>query len=152
MSKKPIGTREMGLSRCRQILMTRQCMSFTSGMHLFPYPFSEGSFIFGNSQKPRPFQDAVRAGTGNIMCSYQRINNSYGCANSKTMNGLLKTELGFQGFVVSDWGAQHAGVATALSGMDMAMPGAGDFWGEKLKEAVKNGTIPESRITDMAMR
>lgn len=30
------------------------------------------------------------------MCSYQRINNSYGCANSKTMNGLLKTELGFQ--------------------------------------------------------
>lgn len=30
------------------------------------------------------------------MCSYQRINNSYGCANSKTLNGLLKTELGFQ--------------------------------------------------------
>lgn len=44
----------------------------------------------------RPFQDAVKAGTGNIMCSYQRINNSYGCANSKTLNGLLKTELGFQ--------------------------------------------------------
>lgn len=34
-------------------------------------------------------------------CSYQRINNSYGCANSATLNGLLKTELGFQGFVVS---------------------------------------------------
>ena len=30
------------------------------------------------------------------MCSYQRINNSYGCANSKTLNGLLKSELGFQ--------------------------------------------------------
>jgi beta-glucosidase len=44
----------------------------------------------------RPFQDAVKAGTGNIMCSYQRVNNSYGCANSKTLNGLLKTELGFQ--------------------------------------------------------
>lgn len=44
----------------------------------------------------RPFQDGVHAGTGNIMCSYQRINNSYGCANSKTLNGLLKTELGFQ--------------------------------------------------------
>jgi hypothetical protein len=46
--------------------------------------------------RTRPFQDTVKAGTGNIMCSYQRINNSYGCANSKTMNGLLKTELGFQ--------------------------------------------------------
>ncbi|KEY66084.1 hypothetical protein S7711_09204 [Stachybotrys chartarum IBT 7711] len=99
-----------------------------------------------------PFQDAVRAGTGNIMCSYQRINNSYGCANSKTMNGLLKTELGFQGFVISDWSAQHAGVATALSGMDMAMPTAGNFWGDRLVEAVNNGSVPESRVTDMAMR
>lgn len=44
----------------------------------------------------RPFQDAVKAGTVNIMCSYNRINNSYGCANSKTQNGILKTELGFQ--------------------------------------------------------
>lgn len=44
-----------------------------------------------------PFQDAVLAGTASIMCSYQRINNSYACQNSKTMNGLLKTELGFQG-------------------------------------------------------
>jgi beta-glucosidase len=99
-----------------------------------------------------PFQDTVKAGTGNIMCSYQRINNSYGCANSKTMNGLLKTELGFQGFVVSDWYAQHAGVATALSGMDMAMPLGDNFWGKKLVEAVKNGSVPEGRLTDMATR
>ncbi|KAK1239685.1 hypothetical protein MKX07_001139 [Trichoderma sp. CBMAI-0711] len=99
-----------------------------------------------------PFQDAVRAGSGNIMCSYQRINNSYGCSNSKTLNGLLKTELGFQGFVVSDWSAQHAGVASAEAGMDMAMPGPADFWGGHLVEAVKNGSLPESRITDMAMR
>jgi beta-glucosidase-like glycosyl hydrolase len=44
----------------------------------------------------RPFQDALRAGAGNIMCSYNRVNNSYACSNSKTLNGLLKTELGFQ--------------------------------------------------------
>ncbi|KAM7193802.1 hypothetical protein V8F33_007591 [Rhypophila sp. PSN 637] len=98
-----------------------------------------------------PFQDAVRAGTGNIMCSYQRINNSYGCANSKTLNGLLKTELGFQGFVVSDWGAQHAGVATALAGMDMTMPGEG-HWGSQLSTAVSNGSVPETRIDDMVAR
>ncbi|KAG5950085.1 hypothetical protein E4U53_005496 [Claviceps sorghi] len=99
-----------------------------------------------------PFQDGVRAGTTNIMCSYQRINNSYGCGNSKTINGLLKTELGFQGFVVSDWEAQPAGVASALAGMDMAMPTAGEFWGEHLVEAVKNGTVLEPRVTDMATR
>ncbi|KAH8202780.1 hypothetical protein TruAng_003051 [Truncatella angustata] len=99
-----------------------------------------------------PFQDAVKAGTGSIMCSYQRINNSYGCANSKTQNGLLKTELGFQGFVVSDWGAQHAGVASALAGLDMVMPYASPYWGDKLAEAVNNGSVPESRLDDMAIR
>lgn len=45
-----------------------------------------------------PFQDAVKAGVASFMCSYNRINGSYGCANSKTQNGLLKTELGFQGW------------------------------------------------------
>lgn len=46
-----------------------------------------------------PFQNAVRAGVASIMCSYNRINGSYGCQNSKTLNGLLKEELGFQGYV-----------------------------------------------------
>lgn len=44
-----------------------------------------------------PFQDAILAGATNIMCSYNRLNNSYACQNSKALNGLLKTELGFQG-------------------------------------------------------
>ncbi|KAK8137166.1 glycoside hydrolase family 3 protein [Apiospora sp. TS-2023a] len=99
-----------------------------------------------------PFQDAVKAGTGSIMCSYQRINNSYGCANSATQNGLLKTELGFQGYVVTDWGAQHSGVATALAGLDMVMPFGSQFWGDKLVQAVNNGSVPESRIDDMVTR
>ncbi|KAG6260188.1 hypothetical protein E4U49_005140 [Claviceps purpurea] len=86
--------------------------------------------------------------TANIMCSYQRVNNSYGCANSKTLNGLLKTELGFQ----SDWDAQRAGVAAALAGMDVAMPSLAELWGKYLVEAVKNGFVPESRVTDMAAR
>ncbi|RYP66087.1 hypothetical protein DL771_007978 [Monosporascus sp. 5C6A] len=98
-----------------------------------------------------PFQDAVHAGTGNIMCSYNRVNNSYGCANSKAQNGLLKTELGFQGAVTSDWGAIYAGVATALAGMDMVMPNS-ELWGDRLTEAVKNGSIPEERLDDMATR
>ncbi|KAI0147436.1 glycoside hydrolase superfamily [Xylariaceae sp. FL1272] len=99
-----------------------------------------------------PFQDAVKAGTGNIMCSYNRINNSYASANSKAQNGLLKTELGFQGFIVTDWGAQHAGVATALAGLDMVMPSNSPYWGSALTDAVNNGSVPESRVTDMATR
>jgi len=100
----------------------------------------------------RPFQDAVHAGSACIMCSYNRVNNSYGCQNSKTLNGLLKTELGFQGFVVSDWSALHGGAAAALAGLDMAMPGSAGLWGQNLTQAVKNGTVAESRIDDMVIR
>ncbi|KAI6383112.1 hypothetical protein MCOR25_000300 [Pyricularia grisea] len=99
-----------------------------------------------------PFMDAVRAGTGSIMCSYNRLNNSYGCANSKALNGLLKTELGFQGHVVSDWWAQHSGVSSALAGLDVAMPQADSFWGPELLKAINNGTVPQSRLDDMAIR
>ena len=86
------------------------------------------------------------------MCSYNRVNNSYACHNSHLMNGLLKKELGFQGFVLSDWSAQHTGVASALAGLDMVMPSGLTYWGPTLTEAVRNGSVPESRIDDMATR
>lgn len=105
-----------------------------------------------------PFVDVVRAGVGSIMCSYNQVNNSYSCQNSKLLNGLLKEELGFQGFVMSDWQAQHTGAASAVAGLDMTMPGDTDFntgrsyWGTNLTLAVLNGTVPEYRVDDMAMR
>ena len=46
-----------------------------------------------------PFANAAKAKVASFMCSYQRINGSYGCQNSKSQNGLLKGELGFQGYV-----------------------------------------------------
>lgn len=88
------------------------------------------------------------------MCSYTIINNSYGCQNSYTLNKLLNGELGFQGFVMSDWGDHHSGVGAALAGMDKSMPGdvalpsPYSFWGTNLTIAALNGTIPESRIDD----
>ncbi|KAI2468592.1 glycoside hydrolase family 3 protein [Annulohypoxylon bovei var. microspora] len=105
-----------------------------------------------------PFVDAVRAGVGSIMCSYNQVNNSYSCQNSKTLNGLLKGELGFQGFVMTDWQAHHSGVSSAVAGLDMTMPGDTIFnsglsyWGANLTVAVLNGTVPQYRIDDMAMR
>jgi len=99
-----------------------------------------------------PFADALHAGAVNIMCSYQKLNNSYACANSKSLNGLLKTELGFQGFVVSDWYALQTGVAAAEAGLDMVMPFGGINFGANITAAIKNGTLSESRLTDMATR
>lgn len=100
----------------------------------------------------RPFADAVKAGTGNIMCSYNTINGSWGCQNSWTQNNLLKTELGFQGFVVSDWGGQHSGIASANAGLDMVMPSGSEFWADNLVEAVNNGSVDASRVDDQATR
>ncbi|KAI9804862.1 MAG: hypothetical protein M1825_001231 [Sarcosagium campestre] len=105
-----------------------------------------------------PFADAVRAGVGSVMCSYNQINNSYGCQNSAILNHLLKDELGFPGFVLSDWGAHHSGVGSALAGLDMSMPGdtafnsGASFWGGNLTLAVLNSSVPEWRIDDMAHR
>ena len=106
----------------------------------------------------RPFADGVRAGVGSVMCSYEQVNNSYACQNSHTINYLLKGELGFQGFLMSDWGAQHSGVSSALAGLDMTMPGDTTFnsgqsyWGANLTIAILNGTIPQWRLDDMVTR
>ncbi|KAG8762112.1 hypothetical protein FRC12_009185, partial [Ceratobasidium sp. 428] len=97
------------------------------------------------------FAEAVRAGTGSIMCSYNRINGSYGCENPDTLNRILKGELNYQGYVMSDWFAQWTNESAPLNGLDMTMPGTG-FWGPKLVELVESGDVPMARLDDMAHR
>ncbi|KAK5442681.1 hypothetical protein LTS15_010888 [Exophiala xenobiotica] len=107
-----------------------------------------------------PFANGVHAGVSSIMCSYNRINGSYACQNSKTQNGILKGELGFQGYIMSDWGGTHAGVASINAGLDMDMPGplsfSGDqnssFFGGNVTQAVNNGSVSETRVDDMVRR
>lgn len=109
-----------------------------------------------------PFADAVRAGVASIMCSYNRVNQTYACENSKLLNGLLKEELGFDGYVVSDWNAVHNGVQAANAGLDLLMPGPISdngttlpdlsFWGSNLTRAVANGSVDASRVDDIARR
>nr|ATQ35956.1 beta-glucosidase [Talaromyces piceae] len=106
-----------------------------------------------------PFAEGVRAGVGSIMASYNDVNGTLATQNSMLLNGLLKDELGFQGFVVSDWYAQFSGVGSALAGLDMTMPGDGSvpllgdsFWNFELSRAILNGTVPVERLNDMVTR
>ncbi|SHO79579.1 Uncharacterized protein MSYG_3929 [Malassezia sympodialis ATCC 42132] len=107
-----------------------------------------------------PFMRAIQAGVVSVMPGYNFVNNSWMSQNSALLNGRLKTELQFQGYTVSDWGAQHSGVASALAGLDMTMPGGTSccdlnttsFWGQNLTQAVTNGSVPLSRVQDMATR
>lgn len=132
--------------------------------------------IFGNLQQPISsdvddlaahqlyawsFAEAVRAGTGMVMCSYNRVNGSHACESDRLLNGLLKHELNFQGSVVSDYGAAYSGVDSVNGGLDLLMPGAGLFGvfpnyfgshGSKLADAVRDGKVSQARLDDMVIR
>jgi beta-glucosidase len=69
-----------------------------------------------------PFADAVNAGVSSIMCSYNKINGHYACGNPETLITILRNQLGFKGFVTSDWGANHA-TSFINDGLDLEMPG-----------------------------
>jgi beta-glucosidase len=69
-----------------------------------------------------PFDAAVKAGVSSIMCSYNRLNGTFACGNESTLTKILRDEIGFKGFVTSDWGATHA-VSFINAGLDMEMPG-----------------------------
>ncbi|TVY84071.1 putative beta-glucosidase M [Lachnellula suecica] len=60
-------------------------------------------------------------------------------------------ELGFEGFVVSDWGGQQTGIASANAGLDITMPTNG-WWGKNLSDAVGNGSVSINRVDDMVTR
>jgi beta-glucosidase len=70
-----------------------------------------------------PFDAAIRkADVSSIMCSYNRINGTFACGNKDTLTTILRDQIGFKGFVTSDWGAVHA-VDFINAGLDMEMPG-----------------------------
>jgi beta-glucosidase len=104
-----------------------------------------------------PFADAVKANVASVMCSYNKLNTTWACESGRLLNGLLKEELEFKGYVVSDWDAQHTTAGSARAGMDMAMPGD-DFhgqknflWADKLANAIP-GQVPLARLDDMVRR
>ncbi|KAI5854414.1 beta-glucosidase-related glycosidase [Tricharina praecox] len=106
-----------------------------------------------------PFSEAVRAGVASVMCSYNMVNGSYACSNSKLLNGVLKDELGFQGYVMADWLAQRSGVEDMLAGLDQTQPGDGEswangksLWGDSLSRSVLNSSVPVDRLNDAVTR
>jgi beta-glucosidase-like glycosyl hydrolase len=99
-----------------------------------------------------PFELAVReAHAWAVMCSYNKLYGTYLSAHPM-LDDLLRSEWGFDGVVVSDWGAVNDTVAPGLSGVDIEMPGPPEFWGDKLGEAVRSGAVPEARIDEKVQR
>ncbi|GGA56541.1 glycosyl hydrolase [Edaphobacter acidisoli] len=98
------------------------------------------------------FEAAIKeAHSASLMCAYPKVNGAFNCENEPLLTGVLKKEWGFDGFVVSDWGATHSTVPSALNGLDVEMP-TGRYFSDDLKKAVESGQVPQSRIDDMLVR
>lgn len=98
------------------------------------------------------FKAAIEeAHSASLMCAYPKVNGTFNCENKPLLDGVLKQEWKFNGFVMSDWGATHSTVPSALAGLDLEMP-TGRYFSEDLKSAVQSGAVPVSIINDKLVR
>ncbi len=99
------------------------------------------------------FEKAVtKAKPWTVMCAYNRLNGRYGSENHWLLNDVLKGEWGFEGFVVSDWGAVHNRVAALKAGLDLEMPGPKPTRVNAVVGAVRNGDLDEAILDEAVGR
>ncbi|MFV9427238.1 glycoside hydrolase family 3 C-terminal domain-containing protein [Rhodococcus aetherivorans] len=101
----------------------------------------------------RAFERVVRdAQPWTVMCSYNRINGVYSSRNPWLLTDVLRDEWGFEGLVVSDWGAVDDRVASLAAGLDLEMPSTGGRTDAEIVAAVRAGTVDESVLDTAAAR
>ncbi|GFE82448.1 glycosyl hydrolase [Steroidobacter agaridevorans] len=106
------------------------------------------------------FEIAIELGQpAAVMGPYNKINGEFGCENDELLNGVLKRDWGFRGWVMSDWGATHSTEKAALAGLDQesgmefdVMLNGAIFFTDRLLEAVRENRVPVARLDDMVRR
>jgi beta-glucosidase len=102
------------------------------------------------------FQFAIERGDpGSVMCSYNKVDGDFACENDWLLNKVLKDDFHYPGYVMSDWGAVHSTVKSAMNGLDQQSGWPFDdkpYFGSLLKQALAAGQVPKSRVDDMARR
>lgn len=98
------------------------------------------------------FEAAVKkAKPWTVMCSYNKLNGVYAAENHKLLSEILRDEWGYEGFVVSDWGAVHDRVEGLKAGLDLEMPGPRAWRVNAVIDAVRSGRLDEA-VLDEAVR
>ncbi len=98
-----------------------------------------------------PFEAAVKKGKPDtVMCSYNKVNGEYASENKLLLTDILRDEWGFEGFVVSDWGAVNDRINGLEAGLDLEMPSSGGTTDKEIEEAVKSGRLSEE-VLDRAV-
>jgi beta-glucosidase len=103
-----------------------------------------------------PFEIAIKKGRpGGVMCAYNQVNRVYACENRTILRGILKDEIGFDGWVVTDFGAQHSLASSPpslVAGLDQELNRWRYWTPELLKAALAAGRITEAHIDEAAFR
>lgn len=99
------------------------------------------------------FEDAVKQGKpATVMCSYNTLNGVMCSANKRTLTDILRTEWGFEGVVVSDWGAVNERVDALEAGLDIEMPSSGKLGPNKIIAAHRSGKLRTEVLDRAVMR
>jgi beta-glucosidase len=99
------------------------------------------------------FETAVKKGKPwTVMCAYNKLNGTYCSEHRELLTDILKNEWGFEGLVVSDWGAVHDRVAALRAGLDWQMPGPRERDVRAVVEAVRSGNLDEAMLNESVRR
>ena len=99
------------------------------------------------------FETVVReAQPSTVMCAYPMLNGVHCSDNKWLLSDILRDEWGFEGLVVTDWGALCDRVRAMEAGCDLSMPGGSAYMEDRVAEAVRSGTLPESAVDACAAR
>lgn len=87
-----------------------------------------------------------------VMCAYNRVNGVYASENHYLLTEILRDEWGFDGVVVSDWGANHTTVESIEGGLDLEMPGPAKYYGRLLVDAVNIYQVEQASVDEAVRR
>lgn len=101
----------------------------------------------------RSFEIAVRkAQPWTVMCAYNRLNGDYCSEHDWLLNQVLRDEWGFEGLVMTDWGAANERPRGVAAGLDLEMPGSRGVNDRRVQQAVETGALAEDRVDRAAVR
>lgn len=99
------------------------------------------------------FEIAVREGKpSTVMCAYPKLNGTHCSDHGQLLTGILRKEWGFDGMVITDWGAMNDRIEGFRAGCDLNMPGGSGYMEKDVLKAVKSGVLPESAVDTSARR
>ena len=99
------------------------------------------------------FEIAVKEGKpSTVMCAYPKLNGTHCSDHKELLTDILRTEWGFDGMVVTDWGAMNDRIEGFRAGCDLNMPGGSNYMEKEVLQAVKDGTLPERCVDDSVRR